>query len=69
MREEQKKELEKQLRRLFESAGQSSKNTPSKRSNRAGGIRVIRRRSGKPDHHILESQTRDGVMNTIKKSA
>ena len=69
MREDQKRELEMQLRRLLESAGQGSKNSSSRQANRSGGIRVIRRRSGKPDHHILESQNRDGLMSTIKKSA
>lgn len=69
MKEDQKRELELQLRRLLESAGQSPKNSPSRRSTRSGGIRVIRRRSGKPDHHILESQNRDGLLAAIKKSA
>ena len=69
MREDQKKELEMQLRRLLESAGQGPKNSPSRRASRSGGIRVIRRRSGKPDHHILEGQNNEGMLSTIKKSA
>ena len=69
MREEQKKQLEMQLRRLFESAGQSQKNAPARQAKRSGGIRVIRRRSGRPDHHILEGQKADNQSTTIKKTA
>jgi len=58
MKEEKRKQLETQLRRLIESDERNRREFESHAPHAPRSIRVIRRRKGRPDRHIFDTSRR-----------